>query len=119
MKTGPAEYRKQLTRILREARDKVNGAKDGSTRYHFIFLDKNHPPDAISRTVDEIIEGVGHGAGKCIVKKLYLIPKLNEAHKFGNYPFSVNLLAQIFLAGQNRMDHETLSNSNPIKTVEV
>jgi hypothetical protein len=59
----------------------------------------NHPPDVISRTVDEIIYGVGNGGGKCIVKKLYMIPKLYEAHKFGNYPFSINLLAQVFSWG--------------------
>lgn len=119
MKSGRQEYDRQLTRILRDATDKVAGAKDGAARYHFIFLDKNHPPDAISRTVEEIISGVGSGAGKCIVKKLYLIPKLHEAHRFGNYPFSVNLLAQAFNYGQQRSDHETLDNSKPGKTVEV
>jgi hypothetical protein len=106
-------------RILKESRDKVAGTKNGANRYHFVFLDKNHPPNAISRAVDDISAGVGNGGAECIVKKLYLIPSLEVAHQFSNYPFSINMLAQVFSWGQSRKDHETLDNSDPVKMVEV
>jgi hypothetical protein len=62
--------------ILRASRDKVAGSKDGSNRYHFIFLDKNHPPSAIFKAIDDINSGVGNGGKEFVIKKLYLIPKL-------------------------------------------
>jgi hypothetical protein len=55
--------------------------------------------------MEDIDASIGNGGGECIVKKLYLIPKLHEAHKFGSFPFSINFLTQVFAWGQARTDH--------------
>ena len=41
---------------------------------HVIFLDKNHPPNALDRTVNDIIDNVPPGV---ISKKIYLVPEVN------------------------------------------
>ena len=108
-----------MKRALNQAKEKVEVCKDGSKRYHVIFLDKNHPPNAISRALDDIDAGVGNGGGACQIRRLYFVPKLNEANQFGSYPFSVNFLSQVLSWGQNRKDHETLNADNPCNMVEV
>ena len=66
------------------------GCKDGTKRYHFVFLDKNHPPNAIERVVSDITSVKFDN--KCVVKKLYMVPKLNESHQLATYPFTTNLV---------------------------
>ena len=47
-KSGPAEYSRQLREICQKSNS------SGHKQNHLVFLDKNHPQDAISKVISEI-----------------------------------------------------------------
>lgn len=93
---------------------------DGHT--HVIFMDKNHPPNNISR-VSKDIEVLAKNAGRnTYVRALYLVPegpKNKNAYLYDYPEYSEKYVAQVFGWAQTRTDHETLDNSNPANVLEV
>ncbi len=66
-KTAGAEFQRRLEKLV----SGVN--KAGHAPVHIIFIGKNHPVNAIDRTVKTVREKLPEG---CKVKCLYLIPKI-------------------------------------------
>ena len=66
-KNAGAEFNRRLEKLINDA------DKGAHKPVHIIFIDKNHPPNAIDRTVKTIIEKLPQG---CKGKILYLIPKI-------------------------------------------
>lgn len=79
-----------------------------------ICLDKNHPPQALSSTVESINKFVNSysGARAFNLVKVAMAPQMN-AGLYQDYPFSLSFLLQCFLRCLDRSDHETLTNSDP------
>lgn len=66
-KMAGAEFQRRLEKL-------INGAgKAGHATVHIIFIDKNHPVNAIDKTIKTVKEKLPEG---CKVKCLYLIPKI-------------------------------------------
>lgn len=85
-----------------------------SSSVHVIFIDKNHPPNGLDKTVSMINQNLPRD---CVSKKLYLIPKIYSPIK--DYPFSTQFFLQCYYRLQKRVEHETLSNENPILSTQV
>ena len=66
-KSAGAEFNRRLEKLINDA------GKAAHKPVHVIFIDKNHPPNAIDRTVKTINEKLPQG---CKGKILYLIPKI-------------------------------------------
>lgn len=66
-KSAGAEFNRRLEKLINDA------GKGSHKPVHIIFIDKNHPPNAIDRTVKTINEKLPQG---CKGKILYLIPKI-------------------------------------------
>lgn len=67
-KSGPQEFSRKL-------RDVVKGCGDSHfNKNHIVFLDKNHPKDAIGKVISEISQSL---PGNVKGKFLYLIPLVN------------------------------------------
>ena len=82
-----------------------------------MFIDKNHPANALSRVVSDITSSLRPTTDRRI---LYLIPELGPKEAlFEDYPFSASFILQTFSRGINRTGHETIDNSDPIKTLEI
>lgn len=81
-----------------------------------MFLDKNHPTNAIGKVIEEINLNIPIGLK---AKFLYMIPLIEPATVIGEYPFSASFLLTSFARGQKRTNHETLDNSDPYKLVEI
>lgn len=79
-----------------------------------IFVDKNIPPQQISKQISEIRENVPKNVHE---RFLYLVPDCRSS--FQKMPFSSQFLVQAFSRCQNRKDHHTLNNDEPVKLVEI
>ena len=82
---------------------------------HFIFIDKNHPPNAIKGTFD-LIKANSEGLDLSIVCLSPLIQnrlEYQDEDKTFFYPFSKNLFFTCFDRVQKRVIHETLKGSGP------
>lgn len=74
-----------------------------------IVLDKNHPPSAVSKTIDAINKVINANNRKNFnIVKVALVPEMVETYH--DYPFSISFLVQCYLRCLHRDDHETLSN---------
>jgi hypothetical protein len=93
----------------------VKGCGDsGFKGTHLVFLDKNHPKDAISKVISEISQSLpGHVMGKF----LYLTPMVSDS--VFDLPFSLQFIVQTYARCQKRTKHETLDASDPIRLIEV
>ncbi len=65
MKSGPAEYARRLKDIVKSCNDKSFKTN------HLVFLDKNHPMDAIKKVISEINNNLPFNVQ---AKFLYMIP---------------------------------------------
>ena len=74
---------------------------------HVIFLDKNHPPNAIDQTV----EAARSHSPDTEVRVVGLIPNSQEPLAIGRdeYPFSLSFLVQCLMRVKDREQHETLT----------
>jgi hypothetical protein len=79
-----------------------------------ICLDKNHPPTALSSTVESINKFVNSYSGARVFNlvKVAMVPQMNSG-LYQDYPFSLSFLLQCFLRCLDRSDHETLTNTDP------
>jgi len=83
---------------------------------HFIFIDKNHPPNAIKGTLD-LIRGSSYHLDLEIValtpkmKDRESVMRYDEEGKSHQYPFSTNFFFTCFDRVQQRKEHETLPGS--------
>lgn len=69
-KSGPQEFSRKL-------RDVVKGCGDNQFKSkHLVFLDKNHPKEAIGKVISEISQSL---PGNVKAKFLYLIPLVNAS----------------------------------------
>lgn len=81
---------------------------------HFIFIDKNHPPNAIKGTLD-LIRKSGEGLNLEVIaltpyveENFFLYVDQGKTHK---YPFSANFFFNCLDRVQHRIDHATLPGS--------
>lgn len=59
----------------------------GNWNAHLIFIDKNHPPNGLDRTILDISE---YAKPNTIVKKLFLAPIIEKP--MNDYPLSASFL---------------------------
>ena len=80
------------------------------------YIDKNHPPNALARTLSSIKQSIS-GAN---IKIVALVPdckyffKLNEYH---TYPFSLSYFIQCYMRVKLRRNHETLNGDQDIMNI--
>lgn len=106
-KTATQNFNKRVEQLIRES-------EKSHSCVHIIFIDKNHPPNGLDKTVGMIKQHLPVG---CVSKKLYLIPKIYAPIK--DYPFSAQFFLQCYYRLQKRDEHETLSNENPLLSTQV
>jgi hypothetical protein len=82
-KTAPADFSRRLEKLLKEA------GKKAWAGVEVIFIDKNHPVNAIDKT-RKLVRDTVPQAEKVTTKILYLIPKISNP--MPNYPFSLSFL---------------------------
>ena len=75
-KTAVQDFGKRVERMIRES-DK------SPAPVHILFIDKNHPPNGIDKTITTINQLLPLD---CVVKRLYLVPKILSPMR--DYPFS-------------------------------
>ena len=71
MKSGPAEYSRQLRGLCEQS---------GSSNYkenHLVFLDKNHPKDAVPKLISEISSYLPKNVH---AKFIYLVPQIERKY---------------------------------------
>jgi len=89
--------------------DKVGG------KAHFIYIDKNHPPNAVPGTLKVIRENSTPALDISIIALTPLIEgeclKFDDHDKKIRYPFSANFFFNCLDRVQNRSDHQTLSGN--------
>ena len=100
-KTGPAEYSRRLKQICQSFNS--SNLKEN----HLVFLDKNHPKDAIEKLIDEIWSSLPKNVEP---KFLYLIPQIDPKNFVYNLPLSASFILQALSRCQKREDHATLDN---------
>ena len=101
---------------------KIHEAIENQTHpYHVVCLDKNQPPQALTSTVESINKFVNAYSGARSFKliKAAIIPQMNQATLYQDYPYTLSFFLQCFLRCLDRTDHETLSNSDPNQLVRV
>lgn len=81
---------------------------------HAIFVDKNHPPNAIEKTINLCRKFASQGRRLKIVA---MVPKCES--KLAGFPFSMSFFFQCMQRCRHRSDHETLPNDNPRKLLQV
>jgi len=109
MKTGPKLYGAKMVKI-------IAASGNGDSKTHVIFMDKNHPSNALDRLVGDIVDNTPNGVN---LKKVYLTPAQNPMTTMKGYPFSASFMLQCMLRGQTRSVHPTLDNSDPVKMLEI
>ena len=81
-----------------------------------VFLDKNHPADAVRyvvETVDTYIpDNVAH-------LKIYLAPEHSKLKPLPGFPYSQAFMAQVLTNAALRASHPTLDNSDPANAFAV
>ena len=85
LKSGPAEYARQLKDIVKSCNDKSFKTN------HLVFLDKNHPMDAIHKLITEISSNLPFNVQG---KFMYLVPAVKS--RVLELPFSSQFLLQAF-----------------------
>lgn len=70
-KSGPAEYSRRLRGVCERSGSSANKEN------HLIFLDKNHPKDAVSKLISEISQSLPKNVHP---KFLYLIPQIDRKY---------------------------------------
>ena len=86
-----------------------------------IYIDKNHPPNAINRSTEPIRKYLKNSikrAFKLDLQFVALIPDCINEFRFGNnfnsfIPFSLSYLIQCYLRVRHRNDHPTLNGNTP------
>ena len=82
-----------------------------------IYIDKNHPPNAINRSTEPIrkyLQGAIKRSSKLDLQFVALIPDCINEFRFGNnfnsfIPFSLSYFIQCYLRVKHRDDHPTLN----------
>lgn len=100
-KSSSNNYIKALDQKLKEPR----------STHHIIFMDKNHPPNALPKIFSTI-----KSRAKCRVIKLAQVPRCKG---YDQYPFSLNCIAQCLHRLIKRDDHYTLDNEDPLNSIKV
>jgi cell wall assembly regulator SMI1 len=70
MKSGPREYARRLAELVRNCGDK------GHQPNHIVFLDKNHPCNAITKAQEEVTSNL---PGNVRAKFMYMIPEVDTS----------------------------------------
>jgi hypothetical protein len=108
-KTATIEFNRRLEKLVGDA------DKPSNKPVHVIFVDKNHPPNALDKTIKSVKEKAPQGSK---VRCLYMVPRILQKPVPG-YPFSASFFMQCFYRIMKRDEHETLSNSDPVLAVSV
>ena len=102
-------------------RELISTTDQRKSKAHFVFIDKNHPPNAINGTLDLIRRSSQH-LDTLIVAITPLMGtdlfSYEEEGKLHQYPFSSNFFFTCFNRVQTRTEHETLPG-NGVKTAGV
>jgi hypothetical protein len=83
MKSGPAEYSRRLRSVCERSGSSVNKEN------HLIFLDKNHPKDAVSNLISEISQNLPKNVHP---KFVYLVPKIDQKYQVYGLPLSASFM---------------------------
>lgn len=81
-----------------------------------ICLDKNHPPQALNSTIENVNKFVNGYKGNrdFDLFKVAMVPQMADPKSlYMDFPFSLSFLFQCFIRCLDRNDHETLTNSDP------
>ena len=109
-KQANKRYQDAIVRILSDCSKLKSG--EGCV----VFLDKNHPADAVRyvvETVDTYIpDNVAH-------LKIYLAPEHSKLKPLPGFPYSQAFMAQVLTNAALRTNHPTLDNSDPANAFAV
>jgi len=91
--------------------------KDKKNKNSIIYIDKNHPPNAINRSTEPIrkyLENNVNTSFKLDLQYVALIPDCIKYFEFGEnstsfIPFSISYFIQCYLRVKHRFDHPTLN----------
>lgn len=81
-----------------------------SSKNVFVFIDKNHPPNAIDKTVQLASNfcSADFNLKICTILTSEAAPNKYRIDGSGSFPFSLNLFLNCIDRVQNRADHPTL-----------
>jgi len=101
-----AMYQEKLTELIQK--------KLAPGQHHFVYIEKNHPPEAWKGTFRLIADA----SGESDVEVVALVPESSEEtlnfrvnQESVSFPFSVRLFVKCLDTIQKRKDHETLSGN--------
>lgn len=80
-----------------------------------VFIDKNHPPDAFTNTVQHLNSLTLPKT--VMLKKIAIVPELSQ--ELDNCPFSIHFILKCYLRVRSRTDHLTLSGEDPFETANI
>ena len=99
----------------------ISTSDQKKTKAHFIFVDKNHPPNAFKGTIDLIKNNGAHLDLEIIALTPLIGDKVltyEEQGKAYEYPFSTNFFFHCLDRVQGRKDHPTLPGGG-VKTLGI
>ena len=90
---------------------RVEQSLNSKKSVHVLVLDKNHPPNAIGKTLETLRRRVPRGRQ---LKTVLVLPETQPASVGGKkFPMSFSLLLQAMVRLKDRPDHDTLTGSLP------
>lgn len=83
---------------------------------HVIFVDKNHPPNGMKNTLNDIFDSIPADVD---FKVCYMVPDMTGQELVDGYPLSAQFMLTCLHRLQHRTDHATLNNDDPIKAAQI
>jgi len=78
-KSGPRAFSDRLRYLVKDSNNSANGAT------HVIFVDKNHPPNQMKNSLNDIFDSV---PADIDFKVCYMVPDMTGQELFEGYPLS-------------------------------
>mmetsp|Transcript_17475 Transcript_17475/g.12493 ORF Transcript_17475/g.12493 Transcript_17475/m.12493 type:complete len:197 (-) Transcript_17475:1214-1804(-) len=107
-KTGPRAFSDRLRYLTKDVHNHNNG------QTHVIFVDKNHPPNGMKNSLNDIFDSMPADTD---YRVCYLVPDMTGQDLLNGYPISAEFILTCLHRLQNRTDHGTLTNEDPIKAL--
>lgn len=105
--------------FLKELKSISNKIKHSKESKHLFFIDKNHPPNALKKTIS-CIESILKGYNNIKLFFIGVVPSCKESIKLGykNFPFSSDFVLSCMARSIFRKEHETLSGE-PLHVIGI
>lgn len=98
-----------------EITDVVKKIADSEEDASILFIDKNHPPEALDRTVEHLDSLTLPKS--VVLKTIAVLPELSE--ELERCPFSVNFILKCYLRVRSRTGHQTFNGDDPFEAATI